>query len=41
VNGDAELIHILTVNEETGETSISSTTIENEATRDILIGLEG
>jgi exonuclease SbcC len=41
VNGDAELIHILSVDEATQKTVIQSTTIENEATREILIGLEG
>ncbi|MBP6513027.1 MAG: PHP domain-containing protein [Bacteroidia bacterium] len=41
INGDAELIHILNVDELTQNTSINSTTIENELTRDILVGLEG
>lgn len=41
INGDAELIHILNVDELTQNTVINSTTIENELTRDILVGLEG
>lgn len=41
VNGDAELIHILDINEVTQSTSITSTTIENVDTREILISLEG
>lgn len=41
VNGDAELIHILSINEATQSTVIKSTTIENEDTRETLIGLEG
>lgn len=41
VNGDAELIHILSVDEAMQKTIIQGTTIENEATREILIGLEG
>lgn len=41
INGDAELIHILNIEELTQNTVIKSTTIENELTRDILVGLEG
>lgn len=41
VNGDAELIHILKIGDGTHITKITPTTIENELTRDILIGLEG
>ncbi|MEJ8840888.1 TrlF family AAA-like ATPase [Lacibacter sp. H375] len=41
INGDAELIHILDINEFTQTTSITSTTIENTKTKEILIGLEG
>lgn len=41
VNGDAELIHILSIDEATQSTVIRSTTIENEDTRETLIGLEG
>ncbi len=41
INGDAELIHILDINEPSQTTSITSTTIESKDTKDILIGLEG
>jgi predicted ATP-dependent endonuclease of OLD family len=41
VNGDSELIHILSINPTTQKTVIESTTIENENTRETLIGLEG
>lgn len=41
VNGDAELIHILSIDEASQSTVIKSTTIENEDTRETLIGLEG
>jgi ABC-type cobalamin/Fe3+-siderophores transport system ATPase subunit len=41
VNGDAELIHILSIDEQTQKTVITSTTIENGATRETLISLEG
>ncbi|RED38153.1 hypothetical protein DFQ10_1131 [Winogradskyella eximia] len=41
VNGDAELIHILSIDEASQSTVIKSTTIENEETRETLIGLEG
>jgi len=41
VNGDAELIHILSIDETNQSTLIKSTTIENEETRETLIGLEG
>jgi DNA repair protein SbcC/Rad50 len=41
VNGDAELIHILKIDDGSSATAIIPTTIENETTRDILIGLEG
>lgn len=41
INGDAELIHILDIDEHSQTTSILSTTIENETTRETLIGLEG
>jgi len=41
VNGDSELIHILNLDDTTGLTKISSTTIENPLTRETLIGLEG
>lgn len=41
VNGDAELIHILSIDEDTQSTVIKSTTIENIETRETLIGLEG
>lgn len=41
INGDAELIHILTTNDVTGQTEIKSTTIENPSTKDVLVSLEG
>ena len=41
INGDAELIHVLNIDETSQTTTITSTTIENEKTREILIGLEG
>jgi len=41
VNGDAELIHILSIDEASQSTVIKSTTIENEDKRETLIGLEG
>jgi len=41
INGDAELIHILTIDDSSKTTNITSTTIENPITRDELIGLEG
>lgn len=41
VNGDAELIHILSIDETNQSTLIKSTTIENDETRETLIGLEG
>jgi len=41
INGDAELIHILDVNDKTNLTEITSTTIENESTRENLVALEG
>jgi exonuclease SbcC len=41
VNGDAELIHILSIDEASQSTIIKSTTIENKETRETLIGLEG
>jgi predicted ATP-dependent endonuclease of OLD family len=41
VNGDAELIHILSIDETSQSTMIKSTTIENQETRETLIGLEG
>ncbi|WP_353850856.1 TrlF family AAA-like ATPase [Flavobacterium sp.] len=41
INGDSELIHILNINPTTQKTVIESTTIENENTRETLIGLEG
>jgi hypothetical protein len=41
VNGDAELIHILSIDETNQSTIIKSTTIENQETRETLIGLEG
>lgn len=41
INGDAELIHILNINESSQTTLITSTTIENPKTREDLIGLEG
>ncbi|WP_139170268.1 AAA family ATPase [Chitinophaga terrae (ex Kim and Jung 2007)] len=41
INGDAELIHILEVDDHTNLTIIKSTTIENDATRDNLVALEG
>ncbi|WP_273274528.1 TrlF family AAA-like ATPase [Maribacter polysiphoniae] len=41
VNGDAELIHILSIDEINQSTIIKSTTIENQETRETLIGLEG
>ena len=41
VNGDAELIHILSIDEANQSTIIKSTTIENQETRETLIGLEG
>ncbi|BDA78590.1 DNA repair ATPase [Leptospira kobayashii] len=41
INGDAELIHILDIDETNNKTKIISTTIENFLTRDKLIGLEG
>ncbi len=40
INGDAELIHILEMDEQ-NTTQITSTTIENSATREKLINLEG
>jgi len=40
INGDAELIHILDVNDK-GETEISSTSIENLKYRERLLSLEG
>ena len=41
INGDADLIHILDIDEKTSTTSITSTTIENDKTRERLISLEG
>lgn len=41
VNGDAELIHILNIDEATQTTYLNSTTIENETSRETLISLEG
>lgn len=41
INGDAELIHILNVDELTQNTMMSSTTIENESSRETLVSLEG
>jgi DNA repair protein SbcC/Rad50 len=41
INGDAELIHILNIDELSKTTSITSTTIENKATKETLISLEG
>ncbi len=41
INGDAELIHILSIDETNQSTIIKSTTIENQETRKTLIGLEG
>jgi energy-coupling factor transporter ATP-binding protein EcfA2 len=41
INGDAELIHIMEVDEGTNLTRILSTTIENRNTREKLIALEG
>lgn len=41
INGDAELIHILSIDETNQSTMIKSTTIENQETRETLIGLEG
>ncbi|HEX7903432.1 MAG TPA: gamma-glutamylcyclotransferase [Chitinophagaceae bacterium] len=41
INGDAELIHILEIADGVQITMITPTTIENETTRDTLIGLEG
>ncbi len=41
VNGDAELIHILNIDEATQSTFLNSTTIENETSRETLISLEG
>lgn len=40
INGDADLIHILKLNEDS-KTEISSTTIENDRTRGVLVDLEG
>lgn len=41
VNGDAELIHILNIDEVNQTTFLNSTTIENETSRETLISLEG
>ncbi|RYX87600.1 PHP domain-containing protein [bacterium] len=41
INGDAELIHVLNTDNNNGETKIQSTTIENSATKEILVSLEG
>jgi len=41
INGDAELVHILDIDTVSLTTSITSTTIENAQTREVLIGLEG
>lgn len=41
INGDAELIHILNIMDDSNLTTYSSTTIENKTTRGVLIGLEG
>lgn len=41
INGDAELIHILDIDGNKQTTTITSTTIENETTRETLISLEG
>ena len=41
INGDAELIHILNIDNSANKTVINSTTIENPHTRDVLVSLEG
>jgi exonuclease SbcC len=41
INGDAELIHILTSDPTNNLTKVASTTIENESQRDTLVNLEG
>lgn len=41
INGDAELIHVLTIDEATKLTKITSTTIENLNHREKLLALEG
>lgn len=41
INGDAELIHILEMDEKSKTTKITSTTIENQETKEALVALEG